>query len=135
MSLTARYRTEEEILTIMRKSIAQAHALLGPGEEREKYIDLLTEMLVHEGLLVRQNPPFPVFYKGRKFDVGFYGDLLVNDIILACVREADLTTALELDILLNYLRHSERRIGFFINFAHEQAPQVLERRNPAFSNS
>ena len=97
-------------------SAIQVHATLGPGLLESAYRVCLHHELVLKGLRVEVEWPIPVVYRGRRIDVGYRIDLLVEERVLVELKA--LTTVLPVHEaqLLSYLRLSGYPVGLLINF-------------------
>jgi GxxExxY protein len=97
-------------------SAIQVHATLGPGLLESAYRVCLHEELVLKGLSVEVETPIPLTYRGRRIDVGYRIDLLVEERVLVELKA--LTTVLPVHEaqLLSYLRLGGYPVGLLINF-------------------
>ena len=57
----------------------QVHKALGPGLLESVYEACLVMELILRGFKVEQQKTLPVFYKGKKLDIGYRLGLLVED--------------------------------------------------------
>jgi len=92
------------------------HTALGPGLLESAYEVCLAAELRERGLDVRQQVPVPLIYKGRKLDVAYRLDLLVNDCVIVEIKCVSKLLPVHDAQLISYLKLSGRRAGLLINF-------------------
>jgi GxxExxY protein len=96
-------------------SAIRVHATLGPGLLESAYRVCLHQELVLKGLRVEVEWPLPVAYRGRRIDVGYRIDLLVEDRVLVVKALSQVLPVHEAQ-LLSYLRLGGYPVGLLINF-------------------
>lgn len=94
----------------------KVHKALGPGLLETVYEHCLAEELRQAGLRVDQQVPVAVVYGSVKLQVGYRIDLLVGEVVVVEVKSVDGLAPVHLSQTLTYLRLSERRLGYLINF-------------------
>ena len=88
---------------------------LGFGFLESVYRNSLRLALVQKGLIVEQEAPVTVFFRGQ--NVGdFRADLVVNGAILVELKTAEMIVAAHESQILNYLRSTGLEIGLILNF-------------------
>jgi GxxExxY protein len=92
------------------------HKLLGPGLLESAYEECLQYEFSLSGLNSLKQIPQPLVYKGKKLDIGYRIDLLVEDKVIIEVKSVDALNPIHVAQLMTYLKFSERRIGLLINF-------------------
>lgn len=92
------------------------HRHLGPGLLEAVYEHCLAEELTHIGLAVERQVAIPVSYRDTKLDVGFRLDLLVERKVIVEVKAIDALASIHTAQLLTYLRFSQLRLGYLVNF-------------------
>jgi GxxExxY protein len=92
------------------------HRALGPGLLETVYEHCLAEELRQAGLHVEQQVPVPVVYGSVRLQVGYRIDLLVGGAVIVEVKSIDGLSPVHVSQVLTYLRFSERRLGYLINF-------------------
>jgi GxxExxY protein len=97
-------------------SAIQVHATLGPGLLESAYRVCLHEELVLKGLRVEVETPIPFTYRGRRIDVGYRIDLLVEDRVLVELKALTKVLPVHEAQLLSYLRLGGYPVGLLINF-------------------
>ena len=92
------------------------HRSLGPGLLESVYEHCLAEELLQAGIGVVRQVPIPVEYRNARLDVGFRLDLLVEGKVVVEVKSIDALASIHTAQLLTYLRFSQVRLGYLINF-------------------
>jgi GxxExxY protein len=92
------------------------HKLLGPGLLESAYEECLHFELTSQGLTTLKQFPMPLIYKGKKLDLGYRIDLLVDEKIIIEVKSVDALNPVHLAQVMTYLKLSGCRIGLLINF-------------------
>ena len=106
----------EEIAKAILDSAFQIHTALGPGLLESVYEACMVHELKLRGINVKSQVTLPVIYKGMKVDSGFRLDLLVDDRVIVEIKSAEEISAVYRAQLLTYLKLSNIRLGFLINF-------------------
>jgi GxxExxY protein len=94
----------------------RVHSALGPGLLETVYEHCLAEELRQGGLHVDQQVPVPVVYGSVQLQVGYRIDLLVAGDVIVEVKSIDGLLPVQVSQVLTYLRFSERRLGYLVNF-------------------
>jgi GxxExxY protein len=90
---------------------------LGHGLNEKLYENSLTVEFGLKGIPYRQQPRFPVDYKGHR--VGeFVPDLIALGAVIVDAKVIDRITDHERGQMLNYLRICGLRVGVLLNFKH-----------------
>ena len=92
------------------------HRALGPGLLESVYEHCLAEGLLQAGFAVDRQVPIPVEYRDARLDVGFRLDLLVEGKVVVEVKSIDALASIHTAQILTYLRFSQVRLGYLINF-------------------
>jgi len=92
------------------------HRDLGPGLLESVYEHCLAEELIQAGLQVERQVPVPVAYRDSRLDVGFRLDLRVEGKVVVEVKSIDALASIHKAQVLTYLRFSQIRLGYLINF-------------------
>lgn len=92
------------------------HRQLGPGLLESVYEHCLASDLTHAGLSVERQVAVPVRYRDDRLDVGFRLDLLVERQVIVEVKAIDALASIHTAQILTYLRFSQVRLGYLINF-------------------
>jgi GxxExxY protein len=87
--------------------------------------------LAHEmrkkGLKVERQIAIPVMYDEIKFDEGFRADIIGCGLVIIELKSVEQVHKVHKKQLLTYLRLSNRRLGFLINFGAELIKDGLSR--------
>jgi len=94
----------------------EVHRELGPGLLEGTYERCLLHELKLRGIHAQRQTPQPIRYKGLEIDEGYRIDLLVEDLIIVELKAVHSLVNLHIAQLLTYLRLSNTRLGFLINF-------------------
>jgi GxxExxY protein len=108
--------TENEIGRIVVDAAIAVHRGLGPGLLESVYEAVLAAELRDRGLEVARQVPVPIEYHGCRFEEGFRADLIVAGKVLVELKSIEKVGHLQKKQLLTYLRLSEHKLGFLINF-------------------
>lgn len=103
------------------------HSDLGPGLLESVYEHCLAEELKVAGLFVERQVAIPVSYRSARLDVGFRLDLLVERSVLVEVKSIDALASIHRAQVLTYLRFSQVRLGYLINFNTRRLKDGLHR--------
>lgn len=109
--------TENEIGTLIVDSAIRVHRELGPGLLESVYEAVLAYEISLAGLDVQRQVAIPVEYKGMRFDEGFRADLLIDQSVLVELKCVEKLHAAHKKQLLTYLRLTNTRLGYLLNFA------------------
>ncbi|MEK7161565.1 MAG: GxxExxY protein, partial [Patescibacteria group bacterium] len=101
------------------------------GMFKESVIDkALTIALQDKGLHVESQKRIDIYFRGQK--VGTYvPDKVVEDKILMELKSKEFVTKQDLETFWNYLKGSEYKLGFFINFS----PTKLEIKRVVYDSA
>jgi len=105
-----------EVGTAVMDAAFAVHRQLGPGLLESVYEHCLTQELTLGGLKVERQVAVPVSYKEAQIDVGFRLDLLVERKVVVEVKSIDALASIHSAQVLTYLRFSQIRLGYLINF-------------------
>ena len=106
-----------QIGTVALDCAFKVHSELGPGLLESSYKACLAFELAKAGHKVRMEVPVPLVYKGEKIaDVGYRLDLLIDEELVLEIKSVEGISPVHKAQLLSYLRLSERRLGYVLNF-------------------
>jgi len=108
--------TENEIGNIVVDCAVKLHMRLGPGLLESVYETVLSYELQKTGLSVHRQVPVPIVYDEISFTEGFRADLVVEDKVILELKSVERVTKAHKKQLLTYLRLSDRRVGYLLNF-------------------
>lgn len=106
----------EEVATHVVDGGLRVHEALGPGLLEAVYEHCLAHELSSRGLRVQRQVQVPITYRGAELDTGFRLDLLVQECVIVEVKAVDALLPIHQAQVMTYLRLSEKRLGFLINF-------------------
>ena len=92
------------------------HNALGPGLLESVYEACLAEELQQAGFAVERQAGIPITYGKVRMDVGYRLDLLVERAVVVEIKSIDALASIHTAQMLTYLRFSEVRLGYLINF-------------------
>jgi GxxExxY protein len=103
------------------------HRGLGPGLLESVYEHCVAQELLRSGLPVERQIGVPVSYQGERLDVGFRLDLLVDRKVIVEIKAIDALASIHTAQVLTYLRFSQVRLGFLINFNADRLKDGFRR--------
>ncbi len=106
----------ERVGKIVLDAAFKVHTALGPGLLESVYEACLAYEIRNSGILVETQVQIPVIYEGVRVDGGLRVDLLVHQCVIVEVKAVEKMIPLHQAQLLTYLKLSEKRLGFLINF-------------------
>jgi len=106
----------EDVAHIIVDSAIKVHRGLGPGLLESAYQACLAYEFRSAGLRVKCEVPLPVQYGKIHIDAGYRIDMLVNDCVVIENKAVERILPIHAAQLLTYLRLSDRRLGFLLNW-------------------
>ena len=103
------------------------HKGLGPGLLESVYETVLAEALRHDGLLVEQQVPVPITFRGITFAGAFRADLIVERALIIEVKSVERNAPVHAKQLLTYLRLTKQPLGLLMNFGCETFKEGVKR--------
>jgi len=94
----------------------RVHKELGPGLLESVYLYCLMEELNLRSIKARQEVIQPIFYRGSRLDKEFRLDILVENEIIIEIKAVEILLAIHVAQLISYLKLSDKKLGFLINF-------------------
>ena len=107
---------EEDIGRIILSSAMKVHSALGCGLLESAYEACLAHEIFAQGLEVKRQVMLPVRYDGVELDAGYRLDLLIGGCVIVELKSVDKIAPIHLAQLLSYLKLSDCRLGFLLNF-------------------
>ncbi len=92
------------------------HRVLGPGLLESAYAVSLKHELQLRNLLVQGQVPVELNYKGINLGKAYAIDLLVENSIIIEIKSTEGINPIHVAQLITYLKLSERKLGYLINF-------------------
>jgi GxxExxY protein len=110
---------EKQLSDIIVKCAYEVYRLLGPGYLEKVYENALIEEMSLIGIQdIRTQVPVDVFYKGKCVGDYFADIILGNRIIIELKAISEMTNKNYAQIL-NYLKATDIKVGYVINFGNE----------------
>jgi len=94
----------------------KVHRALGPGLLESAYEQCLAYELGDRGLSVRRQVPISINYGRLKLDAAYRADMLVDEKVMIEIKAVETLTPTHHAQLLTYLKLSDLRLGFLMNF-------------------
>jgi GxxExxY protein len=94
----------------------QDHQALGPGLLERVYESALVQELSTRSVSVLRQVQVPLHYKGIQLEDPLRLDLLVDEAIIIEVKSVETILAVHKAQIMSYLRQSNHRLGFLMNF-------------------
>ena len=108
--------SENEISKIVFEAGLKVHKTLGPGLLESAYQECLVYELRKYGLDIIKEKALPLIYEDVKLDAGYRIDMIVNDKFVIEVKSVETLNDLHIAQVLTYLKLSNCKLGFLINF-------------------
>lgn len=116
MSYLPLSQREERVAREIVSAAYAVHTRLGPGLLESIYETCFCHELGKQGLSYRRQAVLPIIYDDIKFDDGLRLDVLVEELVICELKAAETMHPVFVAQLLTYLKLSDRRLGFLINF-------------------
>jgi GxxExxY protein len=108
-------------------SAIKVDTALGAGLLESAYETCLAHELTKSGLEVKRQVPMPVLYDSLQLDVGYRIDMFVNDRVIVELKAVEKLLPIHTAQLLTYLKLSNLRLGFLLNFNVEHMRNGVRR--------
>lgn len=118
---------ENEIGETLLGCAFRVHSALGPGLLESAYEICLLHELAKAGLETVRQVPFPVLYDGLQLDAGYRIDLLIENCVIVEVKAVERLLPIHTAQLLSYLKLSDRKLGYLLNFNTVQLRRGIRR--------
>jgi len=118
---------ENEIGTIIVDTAVHLHKALGPGLLESVYEVILASRLRKHGLQVERQVTVPIEFEGEYFDEGFRADLIVEGKVIVELKSVEKVNPAHKKQLLTYLRLTDSKLGYVLNFGDELMKQGISR--------
>jgi GxxExxY protein len=109
-------REIDDITLSIFKSAVSVHQEMGPGLLEAIYQHCLIEEMTSRGLQVQKSVIVPLHYKTKPLNKDYIIDILVEDEIVLELKSAEGLLKVHEAQLISYLKLSNKRLGFLINF-------------------
>jgi len=94
----------------------RVHKELGPGLLESVYLFCFMEDLRIRRIKAEQEVFQPLFYRDNKLNKDFRLDILVENEIIIEIKAVEILLPVHIAQLISYLKLSDKRLGFLINF-------------------
>jgi GxxExxY protein len=121
-----RERIEATAKLIVESGIC-VHRELGPGLLESTYQQCLAHELKVRGLSVQREVGLPVRYQQITIPVGYRIDMIVDDLVIVENKSLQAVLPIHQMQVLTYLRLSNRKLGFLINWNVPRLKDGLQR--------
>jgi len=118
---------ENEIGAIVVDTAVNLHRDLGPGLLENVYEVILTRLLVKRGLTVQRQVSIPLEFEGEHFDEAFRIDLFIDGKVIIELKSTEKITSIHKKQLLTYLKLTNTKLGYILNFGGEYMKDGIER--------
>jgi GxxExxY protein len=108
-------------------SAIRVHQTLGPGLLESAYAACLEAELTFRRHRVRLRVPVPLVYRDVKIEVGYWIDMLVDDLVVVELKSVDKLATVHKMQLLTYLRLASYPVGLLINFNEQVLKDGVRR--------
>ena len=105
----------------------KVHTTLGPGLLESAYETCLVYELSIMGVKTQTQVPMPVIYDNQKINVGYRIDIFVEDCIIVELKAVENILPLYKAQLLTYMKLSDVRLGYLLNFNVSKLKDGLNR--------
>jgi GxxExxY protein len=107
---------EEELAHLIIGKAIDIHKILGPGLDKQTYIDCLKYELEQDGLNYEQNKSIDFQYKSISLNNVYTIDFVISSqVVIEVATSADITEV-EIQRLLKMIRVNDYKLGLIINF-------------------
>ncbi|MHC4872490.1 MAG: GxxExxY protein [Planctomycetota bacterium] len=108
---------ENDIGKVIVDSAVKIHKNLGPGLLESVYEVVLTHELEKNSLNIERQVSIPIKYEGLEFEQAFRADIIVEDKVIIELKSVEEINKSHKKQLLTYLKLSDKRPGFLLNFS------------------
>jgi GxxExxY protein len=105
----------------------KVHTALGPGLLESVYETTQAYELRKSGLVVATQVSLPVTYDGQQLESGFRLDMLVEKCVIVELKSVETMNPVYEAQIMTYLRLSNVRLGFLINFNVKRLKDGIKR--------
>ena len=106
----------------------KVHTALGPGLLENTYEAVLEYELKQSGLFVERQKKLPFIYETVELKDAYRLDLLVENKIIIELKSVESLHNVHFKQLLTYLKLSNRKVGYLINFNVERLKGHIHRK-------
>jgi len=118
---------ENDIGKIVVDCAVRMHMELGPGLLETVYEVILAHQLRERGLSVARQVPVAIEFHGVRFNEGFRADIIVENKVVLELKSIERATKAHKKQVLTYLRLTEMKLGYLLNFGEELMKNGISR--------
>jgi len=118
---------ENQIGLIVVDTAVNLHKKIGPGLFENVYESILSKLLTQKGLYVQRQVKIPINFEEEYFDEGFRTDLFVSGKVIIELKSVEKIADVHKKQLLTYLKPSNTKLGFILNFGAETMKNGIYR--------
>ncbi|MCL1812211.1 MAG: GxxExxY protein [Treponema sp.] len=107
---------ENDIGSIVVDTAVYIHKNLGSGLLENVYEAVLAKLLAKKGLSIQRQVSIPIEFEGEHFDEGFRIDIFIEGKVIVELKSVEKITASHKKQLLTYLKLTNTKLGFILNF-------------------
>jgi len=119
--------SEEEIGAVVVDTAVYIHKNLGSGLLESVYEVILAKLLAKKGLHVQRQVSISIEFEGEHFDEGFRVDIFVEGKVIIELKSVEKITAAHKKQLLTYLKLTNTKLGFILNFGAAIMKEGIDR--------
>ena len=105
----------------------KVHTALGPGLLESVYETTVSYEIRKSGLTVVTQVSVPIIYDSQKLETGFRLDMLLENCVIAELKSVESMNSVYEAQIMTYLRLSNIRLGFLINFNVKHLKDGIKR--------
>jgi GxxExxY protein len=106
----------ERVGKVVLDAAFKVHTVLGPGLLESVHRTAMKHVIESNGILAEIEVKLPIMFEGVKLESGLRLDMLVGQSVIAELKSVEKMNPVYEAQLLTYLRLSNVRLGFLINF-------------------
>ena len=117
----------EKVGKVVLDAAFKVHTALGPGLLESVYETTLAYEIRKSGLLVETQVAMPIVYDNTKLESGLRLDMLVENCVIVELKSVEKMNPVYEAQLMTYLRLSNVRLGYLINFNVPHLKEGIKR--------
>jgi GxxExxY protein len=125
-------RTLDEIGKDIVDAAYQVHTTMGPGLNEAVYEECMRREFNRRKIPVNCQEQITIEYKGEKLDTYYIADMVVEGRVIVELKAVSEILPIHEAQLLNYLKLTNTRLGFLINFNVELIKNGIRRRKNGY---
>lgn len=109
----------EQTATAVLSAAYHVHTEIGPGCLERVYTECLAHVLRSRGHVVATEVYLPVVFDGRRIEIGYRLDMLVDGEVIVEVKAVDSLVRRNFSQVMTYLKLSGRPVAWLFNFGED----------------